>query len=79
VSEHGLNRVKTHAPEFLQKGIPEAELADFIMEAILNGRITDYQGKGSGRPIYELTWKGKQQKVAITVGNNGFVVGANPK
>ena len=29
--------------------------------------------------IYEFTYNGELHKVAVTVGNNGFVVGANPK
>ena len=35
--------------------------------------------RGTGRPIYEFTYNGEIHKVAITVGNNGFIVGANPK
>ncbi|MDY3521489.1 hypothetical protein JSO54_02760 [Riemerella anatipestifer] len=41
-------------------------------------KIVGYQGSGTGRPIYELIYKGTKQKVAITIGSNGFVVGANP-
>ena len=41
-------------------------------------KIVGYQGKGNGRPIYEFIYKGKKQRVAITTGNNGFVIGANP-
>lgn len=36
-------------------------------------------GTDTGRPIYEFTYNGEIHKVAITVGNNGFIVGANPK
>lgn len=38
-----------------------------------------FTGRGTGRPIYEFTYNGELHNVAITVGNNGFVVGANPK
>jgi hypothetical protein len=49
------------------------------VNALENGRAVEYQGRGTGRPIYEFTYNGKLHHVAITVGNNGFVVGANPK
>jgi hypothetical protein len=32
-----------------------------------------YQGKGLGRPIYEVLWHGKMIKVAVTVGSNGYM------
>ena len=28
--------------------------------------------------IYKITYKGVKKRVAVTVGDNGFVVGANP-
>ncbi|MBC1368358.1 hypothetical protein HB790_08970 [Listeria welshimeri] len=34
--------------------------------------------EGKGRPIYEVIYNGKKYRVAITVGKNGFIVGANP-
>ena len=49
------------------------------MNALENGKIVGYQGRGTGRHIYEFTYNGEIHKVAITVGNNGFIVGANPK
>lgn len=46
----------------------------FIMQAILTRRKVGMQGS---RPIYETTFNGTTHRVAVTVGNNGFVVGAN--
>ena len=46
----------------------------FIMQAILTGRKVGMQGT---RPIYETTFNGTTHRVAVTVVNNGFVVGAN--
>lgn len=54
------------------------DIPDFILQALSEGKVIGYQGKGTGRPIYEITYKGKNQKVAITVGSNGYIVGANP-
>ena len=74
----GLNHIITeHADDFLNKGITQEQIPDYVMNALENGKIVGYQG--TGRPIYEFTYNGEIHKVAITVGNNGFIVGANPK
>ena len=76
----GLNHIITeHADDFLNKGIMQEQIPDYVMNALENGKIVGYQGRGTGRPIYEFTYNGEIHKVAITVGNNGFIVGANPK
>ena len=49
------------------------------MRAISEGKLVGYQGAGFGRPVYELTINGQAQRIAVTVGDNGFVVGANPR
>lgn len=41
-------------------------------------RERGYEGTGTGRAIYATQLNGKTQYVAISVGKNGFVVGANP-
>ena len=76
----GLNHIITeHADDFLNKGITQEQIPDYVMNALDNGKIVGYQGRGTGRSIYEFTYYGEIHKVAITVGNNGFIVGANPK
>ena len=76
----GLNHIITeHADDFLNKGITQEQIPDYVMNALENGKIVGYQGRGTGRPIYEFTYNGEIHKVAITVGNTGFIVGANPK
>lgn len=76
----GLNHIITEpADDFLNKGITQEQIPDYVMNALENGKIVGYQGRGTGRPIYEFTYNGEIHKVAITVGDNGFVVGANPK
>ena len=76
----GLNHIITeHADDFLNKGITQEQIPDYVMNALENGKIVGYQGRGTGRPIYEFTYNGEIHKVAITVGNNGCIVGANPK
>ncbi len=75
----GLEHIMNHADDFAAKGIARGEIKDLVMTALEKGEIVGYQGKGTGRPIYEVVFKGEKQRVAITVGNNGFVVGANPQ
>ena len=38
-----------------------------------------YQGAGTGRPIFETVINGQPRRLAITISDNGFIVGANPK
>ena len=77
-SKAGLEHVMNHADDFAAKGIPKNQIQDLVMEALNKGEIVGYQGKGQGRPIYEVVFNGQKQRVAITIGNNGFIVGANP-
>ena len=46
------------------------------MHAIKDGKVV---GTQRTRPIYEVMYEGKLQRVAISISNNGFIVGANPK
>jgi peptidoglycan hydrolase-like protein with peptidoglycan-binding domain len=74
----GLEHIMNHADEFAAKGISKNQISGFVMDALENGKIVGYQGKGTGRPIYEVVYNGVTQRVAITTGSNGFIVGANP-
>lgn len=69
--------VERHADEFAKIGVLEAQIPDIIMDAVSSKPI-GYQGSGTGRPIYEVTINGQKQKIAVTTGSNGFIVGANP-
>lgn len=69
--------VEGHGAEFAQAGIPESEIPDFLMQALRDGDVVGQQGRGAGRPIYEVEYEGRTLRVAITTGNNGYVVGAN--
>lgn len=42
-------------------------------------KIVGYQRLGMGRPIYEIVLNGQKQRIAVTVGSNGYIVGANPR
>ncbi len=67
-----------HGEQFVKQGISIDSIPDYLMSALKKGEIVGYQGRGTGRPIYEIEYNGKRSRVAITAGNNGFIVGANP-
>lgn len=71
----GLRHIEKHAKDFLEIGISKEELPEFIMKALSEGKEVGVQNT---REIYEVVYKGKTHRVAITVGSNGFIVGANP-
>ncbi|WP_114391086.1 VENN motif pre-toxin domain-containing protein [Notoacmeibacter marinus] len=69
--------VGEHGSEFAQRGISEAEIPDLLFTALQRDNVVGYQGRGTGRPIYEFEYGGQTHRLAITVGDHGFVVGAN--
>lgn len=73
-----LHILEEHATDFAAKGIESNQLPEFLMTAVSKGQVVGYQGQGTGRPIFEVMYNGVKQYVAITIGSNGFIVGANP-
>lgn len=69
--------VEEHGAQFVDKGITEGDIPGFLQKALTDGTRVGYQGKGLGRPIYEVLWHGRMVRVAITVSTNGYIVGAN--
>lgn len=75
-SKAGLQHImEAHGEDFARAGISEKNVPATVMDALSQGKIVARQGRDGGRPVYELAGG---QRVAITVSNNGFVVGANP-
>lgn len=76
--EHIMNK---HGDQFLQKGITAESMPNFLKTDIENVRIVGNQGKFYSQPrvIYEVNYNGEMIKVAITISDNGYIVGANPK
>jgi hypothetical protein len=70
--------VQEHATDFANIGVSEAQIPSVVMRAVTEGNIVGYQGRGTTRPIYEITVNGQPQRIAITTGSNGYIVGANP-
>jgi len=69
-----------HAKQFEDVGIDEDSIVDLLREAILRGKMIGYQKTKNKTPreVYELEFNGKTIKIAITISDNGFIVGANP-
>lgn len=76
-SRAGLAHIlEAHGAQFAGKGITEAEVPDLVMDAVTKGTQVGMQ---RSRPIYEVFFKGEMRRVAVSVGDNGFIVGANIK
>lgn len=71
--------IKEHGKEFNGKGIANDEIPNYILEAVCQGNVVGYQGKRNPRTIYEFTYHGTKQKIAIQISTNGYIVGANPR
>jgi hypothetical protein len=67
-----------HADDFARRGVELDQIPDLVIRAATEGRIVGYQGAGIGRPVFEVTFNGVTHRIAITIGSNGFIVGANP-
>ena len=77
-SRSGLQHIlNNHKNQFAEKGIAEAEIPDAVVAAVSQGTIVGYQSPN--RPIYQIQFKGIIQRIAVTVGSNGYIVCANPR
>ena len=64
-----------HGEDFSRRGIDEVMIPDAILNAVIDGKRVGVQGT---RPVYEVEFNGQVHVIAVTVGDNGFIVGANP-
>ncbi|MEM7537876.1 MAG: hypothetical protein AAF639_37245 [Chloroflexota bacterium] len=64
-----------HKDDFQRRGITTEQIPDLIIDALMQNKIIGYQIK---RSVYQVFFHGQTYLVAITVANNGFIVGANP-
>ena len=76
----GLEHIITeHGHQFNGKGISNEDIPNYVLEAVHQGKIVGTQGKRNPRTVYEFTYNGERQRIAIQVGSNGYIVSANPK
>ncbi|MCC5609334.1 hypothetical protein LC612_21785 [Nostoc sp. CHAB 5834] len=79
-AEAGLQHIlEKHSLEFADKGIEPNQIPDAIITAVTQGKIIGYQGRKKTRTIYEVNFNGKTQYICVTVSDNGYIVGANPR
>lgn len=79
-SKSGLQHIiDRHSKEFNGKGISNDDIPDYVLEAVYQGNIVGTQGKRNQRNIYEFTYNGVRQQIAVQVGSNGYIVSANPR
>jgi hypothetical protein len=79
-AEAGLQHIlEEHSLEFADQGIEPNQIPDAIITAVIQGKIIGYQGRKKTRTIYEVNFNGKIQYICVTVSDNGYIVGANPR
>ena len=77
-SHSGLEHIiDKHSKEFNGRGIANADIPNYVLEAVHQGNVVGTQGKRNPRTIYEFTYNGKKQRIAVQVGSNGYIVSAN--
>jgi len=79
-SKSGLQHIiDRHGHEFNGKGISNDDIPNYVLEAVYQGNAVGTQGKRNPRNIYEFTYNGVTQQIAVQVGSNGYIVSANPR
>lgn len=73
----GLNHIVVeHGKQFEDAGIAIENIPQILIETIKNGEYVGIQGRD--RKVYKINYQsGEDIYVAITISNNGFIVGAN--
>ena len=62
----GLSHIlKGHQKDFENIGVKADDIPKVLMEAVSNGKIVGYQGKGKGRPIYETIINGEKKVLLL--------------
>ncbi len=62
--------------DFQRAGVDADSIVDLVFHAATTGRPIGIVGKD--RPVYAVTFQGREHRVAVTVGSNGYIVGAAP-
>lgn len=64
-----------HSKDFCRRDIDLSDIVPFIGMTILKGAMIGWQGT---RPIFVAPWLGKNIRVVVQIGGNGYIVFANP-
>ncbi len=65
-----------HESHFIGKGVPTDLIPSIIKKAVEEAKIVGISGLD--REVYETTINGKTIHIAITISDNGYIVGAHP-
>ncbi len=78
--DSGLQHIlENHSDDFFDIGIEIEQIADAVITALKEGKMVGYQGRKKTRSIYEVNFNGEVKYIVITVSDNGYIVGANPR
>ncbi|WP_273795280.1 hypothetical protein, partial [Brucella intermedia] len=79
-SRAGLQHITDgYAVDFAARGKSRDQIPNLIFDALENGKTVGSTGTGkNARSVYETTFNGVTQRVAVGVSENGFVVTAHP-
>jgi hypothetical protein len=72
----GLAHIMEKSQNFVDRRIPKNQIADAVFDAVTKGKKLGPQG--NGRDVYKVVINGETQYISVSVGSNGFIVGANP-
>jgi integrase len=71
---HGLRHTAASLAIASGADVKVIQIPDLVVQAATRGVVTGVQGT---RPVYATVFNGKPVAVAVTVGDNGYIVGAN--
>jgi hypothetical protein len=74
----GLAHIMTNkrVADFARHGIAQDEIVDAVFTALTDGKPIGITGRD--RVVYAVDYRGRPVRIAVSVGSNGFIVGANP-
>lgn len=72
--DHILEKQKRDA--FEGTGVPREKIVELVFAAIEHGVVVGYSGRN--RPVYEVVFDGETRRVAITIADDGGIIGAHP-
>ncbi len=65
----------SHVNDFVNVGSAKNDIVNVVFEAATHGKQVGMLGT---RTVYQILYKGEVKNIAVSVGENGYIVGANP-
>jgi len=71
--------LEKHKADFAGRGISEDQIEDAVMTTVMYGEFVCYQRQNKPRrEIYKVSFNDRTHYIAVDIGDNGYIVGANP-